>query len=235
MSGSNPLQQREEGNRKIREALKSLEKKKAPWYFDAELQQRLAGERTRGRTGLRFAKPLPAYAFSVLVFFALGIIGYYGLFRSAEIPDAAPRKIVDSTSVPANPPVPILVPAEQRAPKAEHSQEPIQGVSARQRSPSPNKPKVTSKSEILERSPAVDEALPATISQPQMKIEYPNQDEVKQPLLEEEHMLPTQPSDVEPVISPTYILDDSIKMERSAIDSLDSLSRKPDSLSEPQE
>jgi len=235
MSGSNPLQQREEGNRKIREALKSLERKKAPWYFDAELQQRLARERTRRRASLRFAKPLQAYAFSVLVFFALGIIGYYGLFRPAEIPVATPRKIVDSTSVSGNPPAPILVQAEQRAPKAEHSQEPVQGGSARQTSPSPQKPKVTSESKILERSPTVDEALPTTISQPQMKIEYPNQDEVKQPLLEEEHVLPTQPRDVEPVISPTYILGDSMKMERSAIDSLDSLRQKPDSLSKPQE
>ena len=35
MPGSNPPRGKEEDNRKTREALKSLEKKKAPWYFEA--------------------------------------------------------------------------------------------------------------------------------------------------------------------------------------------------------
>ncbi|MCZ6776254.1 MAG: hypothetical protein O7D34_07350 [Ignavibacteria bacterium] len=235
MPGSNPPRGRDENNRKTREALKSLEKKKAPWYFEAQLHQRLARGWTRGRAGLEFTKPLPAYAYSLLILVAVGIIGYYALILPGEVPDTTEGEVIDSTVARDNLPVPVPVPKVQSTPTGGSSQELIEERGHAQRNPSAPSDEGARESAVLDRSPAFDKAKPATISQPQLKIQLPIQDEVKRPLLEEELVLPTRPGDLQPAVSPIYVVDDSMRMKESAIDSLDSLGQKPDSLDKPQE
>jgi len=77
----------EEGG-KIRKGLKDLRRVKAPWYFDAELQRRLA-DSDEGHTSTRFfVRPIPAYALSFVSVMALGVVGYYVLLRPFEQGDA---------------------------------------------------------------------------------------------------------------------------------------------------
>jgi hypothetical protein len=235
MPGSNPPRGREEDNRETREVLKSLEKKNAPWYFDAQLHQRLTRERTPGRAGLVFTKPLPAYAYSLLILVAVGIIGYYALTRPGEVPVTTEGEVIDSTVARDNLPVPVPASEVQSTPTGGSSQEVIEERTPAQRNPSAPSDEVARESDVIDRSPALDKAKPAIITQPQLKIQLPIQDEVKHPLLEEELVLPTQPSGVQPAPSPVFVLDDSMRLEESAIDSLDSLRQKPDSLDKPQE
>lgn len=235
MPGSNSQHERVDDSRKIREALKSLEKKKAPWYFDAQLHQRLTRERTPERAGLVFSKPLPAYAYSLLILIAVGIIGYYALIRPGEVPDTTEKEVIDSTVDRDNLPVPVPVPEVQSTTTRGSSQEVIQEKGPDQRSTSVSSEEVAKESDVIDRSPTPDKAKPAIISQPQLKIELPIQDEVKQPLLEEELVLPPRPGDLQPADSPIFVTVDSMRLEESAIDSLDSVGHKPDSLNKPQE
>jgi hypothetical protein len=62
-----------EGGR-VREELRNLRRVKAPWYFEAELQQRLRMAEKRPR---RQWSPIPAYALSTIAVIAIGVIGYY--------------------------------------------------------------------------------------------------------------------------------------------------------------
>jgi len=78
-----------EGGR-VRKELQNLRKVKAPWYFDAELQQRLAGLGERRSGAGMFFRPIPAYAVSIVSILALGIIGYYTILGPVGQGDGVP-------------------------------------------------------------------------------------------------------------------------------------------------
>ncbi len=73
-----------EDNNPVRKKLRSLPQAKAPWYFEARLQQRIRGGSGRQGSWL-FTKPLPALALSAGVFLFVCVAGYYALVApSAE-------------------------------------------------------------------------------------------------------------------------------------------------------
>lgn len=84
MSERKSIQSEAEEGGKVRKELQDLRKVKVPWYFDAELQRRLADSHG-GRTGAGFfVRPIPAYALSFVSVVALGIVGYYALLRPSD-------------------------------------------------------------------------------------------------------------------------------------------------------
>lgn len=67
---------------RLKHELRSLPKMKAPWFFEAELQRRLregAGEWSLSRW---VARPVPAYAFSMLGIVAVGVFAYLFMIQT---------------------------------------------------------------------------------------------------------------------------------------------------------
>jgi len=84
---------------RLGEALRGLEKLKAPWYFDAQLQQRLNEFRHRKSLILRRPALLPAYALSVLTLVVAGTIGYYTLIQPGISPESPAPGSADSLQI----------------------------------------------------------------------------------------------------------------------------------------
>lgn len=76
-------QQSKQDSERLRKLLRSAKRVQAPWYFEAELQQRLQGKNAqRERKEHRSWFPVPAYAFSAIAVATLSIIGYMTIARS---------------------------------------------------------------------------------------------------------------------------------------------------------
>jgi hypothetical protein len=67
----------DEENHPSRQVLKGLPKRKAPWYFEASLQQRLQDAREQGVKPIADIVPFPAITGAVVLFVALGVTGYF--------------------------------------------------------------------------------------------------------------------------------------------------------------
>jgi hypothetical protein len=76
MSESDHIHGSDEEKDQARKHLRGLKKHKAPWYFDAQLQQRLRRNRSAGF----LSRPIPSYALSMLAIIGIGVVSYYTLF-----------------------------------------------------------------------------------------------------------------------------------------------------------
>lgn len=67
------------GNDLLGKLLRSLPKKSAPWYFEAQLERKISGERT-----IQQRSPFltPTFATTLLIMFGAGIFGYYSFFQN---------------------------------------------------------------------------------------------------------------------------------------------------------
>lgn len=115
MSQQKPEQTEGGGQEQVKQELRGLRKVQAPWYFESRLQQRLRmGDQPRSW----MARPVPAFALSLLAVAMVGTIGYYvyvnSEFASSPLQKAeepAPQPEVARPSV--NPP---LAPRQEVAP-----------------------------------------------------------------------------------------------------------------------
>lgn len=90
-------------HRRVREVLKGLPKKKAPWHFESALNQRLHEEKRPGKSRRWFTAPAPAYALSGLTAAVLVVVGYYTMYLPSSRDDQhsdAPGEILQSGEQP---------------------------------------------------------------------------------------------------------------------------------------
>lgn len=112
-----------EENDPVRKKLQNLPKSKAPWYFEARLQQRIRGE-SRPQGNWFTARPLPALALSAGVFLFVCVAGYYTLI----VPPGNDQQIIlpDSSGSPNSIPQTIPEP-EKTSPYPVQNAEPPAG------------------------------------------------------------------------------------------------------------
>lgn len=99
MSDTENHHREDEEHRKVREVLKGLPGKKAPWFFEARLQQRLQEERNAGKSRGWLTTPAPAYALSAVTAAVLVIVGYYTLylpFTRGDEGTGVPEQMIES-------------------------------------------------------------------------------------------------------------------------------------------
>ena len=88
MANQKPKQPAHPAEEKLKQELRNLPRVKAPWYFESDLQMKLRRLRPGAGAPGWLAKPLPAYALSILGVIALAAVGYYVVF----IPGPAVRE-----------------------------------------------------------------------------------------------------------------------------------------------
>ncbi len=109
------LSESPEMNEKLRDALRNLPKIKAPWYFDARLQQRIRGNEKETPRGI--FRPIPAFATLAVVLVCTGVVGYLTYLSPQEPGQLIDNQAVESSGndVIANPPqlAPALLPSTE--------------------------------------------------------------------------------------------------------------------------
>jgi len=201
-------------HRHVRRALKDLPKAKAPWFFEAKLQQRLREEKSL--TAGSFWRPVPAYVVSAVVLFIVGVIGYTSFYiqesldqpvQVSETPAAEPQQ--QPVSTPASP-VATLPPGDAH----QEMTPPGPGPSA----PSTD---VVQESRPMERTAASHQ-------QESAETDLPNSQFVPTPSLQELG-IQARPVGLRPESGPAYVYD-SVVVLPAARDSIDSLKALIDSL-----
>jgi len=85
----------DEGNDPLGKLLRSLPKKSAPWYLDAQLERKISGE---GNVKQHSPFLIPTFATTLLVIVGAGIFGYYSFFRT--VPPVEGNGMKDTLFIP---------------------------------------------------------------------------------------------------------------------------------------
>lgn len=202
-------------HRHVRRALKSLPKAKAPWYFEAKLQQRLRTEKST--TAASFWRPMPAYVASAVVLFIVGVIGYTSFFIQESLDQPAQVSETPTTEPPQQPgPTPASPTVTSPSGVETHQEVTMAG-------PGPSAPSTS----IVQESRPMDRT--ATSHQDEnAETDVSSTQFVPTPSLQELGVQ-ARPVGLRAGSSPAYVYDSAVVLP-AARDSLDSLKALIDSL-----
>jgi hypothetical protein len=170
MSAFSPTQGGGDSEERLKRELKNLRRVKAPSSFESELQQRLRGEVQGPARWL--AKPIPAYALSAIAVAALGVIGFYFLFRPAATLDNQSTGIQGSGAESTRSLKHDIEPLHQQPAQSEQIIAPAEPA---RKGPAPSGTEAIIESKVGDRQPDTSNSMKQGPAQPEIEFRYPQE------------------------------------------------------------
>ena len=218
MSEKKPAHREGDVEERLTKRLRELQKLKAPWFFEAELQRRLHEGTTHASSWRFFARPIPAYALSVLGIVLIGVVGYFMMVRTPQVEPFIIEVPIETNEAVTD--QPTSEPPQQLRSQANEEPHPM-NVGPSGRGPSSGTLGSTIEAKI-EENRANSDAHP--VSESEFEIALPqdaNNPTVTNPLYD---------SGLQRATGATSNSFDSLKWHQTSRDSLDSLKRQADTL-----